>query len=146
MKTWQMGVAGALLAVAITACPSGRGPGNAAAVFPVKSGETWTAVFTSNAGTATVGFQLDGAPEYDDEGDVIADFATTSNVQGGFGFVLTQDNLFVAQFIVNRQQKTALACGAQAGSNFSNPVRGIGIATQDNKRAGELNCTLQRIR
>jgi hypothetical protein len=146
MKTWQMGVIGAALAMVMTACPSGRGAGDARAVFPVKSGETWAATFTINGSTATVGFQLDGAPEYDDDGDVIADFATTSNVAGGFGYVLTEDNIFVAQFVVNRQQKTGLLCGAQNGSNFGNPVRGAGFAIQDGKQAGSLTCTLQRIR
>jgi hypothetical protein len=146
MKAWQLGAMGAVLAVAMTACPSGRGAGNATSVFPMKTGQTWAAVFQTSQGNVTVGFQLSSAPEYDDDGDVIADLATTSNVEGGIGYVLTEDDIFVTQFAINRAQKTNLLCAADNAANFSSPVRGVGLLSQNGKNSGEFNCTLQRVK
>jgi hypothetical protein len=145
MKAWSLGLMGAALALVMTACPSGRGS-NPGAIFPVKAGETWTAEFTVKSQKLTVGFQLDGPADFDEDGDVVADFATTGNVKGGFGYVLTKDNVFVSQFSLNPADKTNLICGATNDGNLAKGVKGVGFLYQNGKSVGELACTLQRIK
>jgi hypothetical protein len=145
MRAWQLGLMGAALALVFTACPSGRGS-NPGAIFPVKAGETWTAEFTVKNQKLTVGFQLDGPADFDEDGDIVADFATTGNVKGGFGYVLTKDNIFVSQFSINPADKSNLLCLADNDGNLAKGVKGAGFLYQNGKKVGDLPCTLQRIK
>jgi hypothetical protein len=143
MNAWKMGLVGLAFVAAMTAC-GGRSnnASNAAATFPIKAGERWSATFTNSGGTVTVGFALDGAPEYDDDGDIYADFVTTNNAQGGFGYVITKDNTFIATFIVDRSKRQAFACAA---SSADAPTRGnSGIIIDNNKSVGTVNCVIRK--
>jgi hypothetical protein len=143
MKTWQLGLMGVALAAAMTACPSGRG-GDAVSSFPVKAGETWAADFTASTQKLTVGFQLDGAPEFDKDGDIVADLVTTDNVKGGVAFVLTKDNLFFTQFVINAADRTFLFCGTGNDANLAKGVKATGFLSQNGKKTADVPCTLRR--
>jgi hypothetical protein len=145
MRAWQLGLLGVALAVVMTACPSGRSssPG---AIFPIKAGETWTSVFTIKNQKLTVGFQLDGPADFDDDGYIAADFTTTGNVKGGYGFVTPKDNVFIAVFNFNPTEKTELVCAADNDGSLAKGVNGTGLLFRNGKEAGELPCTLQRIK
>ena len=143
MSKWQMGLIGAALTVAMTACP-GRSSdqGNASSAFPIKSGDVWAVTFTNSGGTIVVGLTLNGAPEYDDDGDVYADFKTTNNVQGGFGYVITKDKIFQASVVVDRAKKRNFSCFANnTGSLTSNVSGGI---FENGKRIGDLKCSFKK--
>lgn len=143
MNNWRMGLIGAALVIAMTSCP-GRSSdrGNASSVFPIKAGDVWAVTFSNSGGTIVVGFGLDGAPEYDDEGDVYADFRTTDNVQGGFGFVLTKDNTLQASFVIDRSKKQNFTCFADnVGSLTTNVTGGY---FENGKRIGDLRCSFKR--
>jgi hypothetical protein len=143
MNTWQMGLSALGVALALTAC-GGRSnsAANATAVFPIKAGERWSATFSNSGGTYTVGFALDGAPEFDDDGDVYADFQTTNNAQGGFGYVFTDNNTFSASFVTDRSKKQFFACVA---SNAGAPTRNTtGIIVENGKEIGRVACTMTR--
>jgi hypothetical protein len=140
MKSWQLGVLGAALALMMTACPSGRG-GNATSNFPIKAGDVWAVVFANSGGTVTVGFGLDGAPEYDD-GDIYADFKTTNNVAGGFGYVLTQTGRFQASFVIDAAKRQNLSCFADNTGNLTSKVSG-GVF-EAGKRVADINCAFKR--
>ena len=143
MKKWQMGLIGAALVMAMTSCPGrSSNQGNATSVFPIKAGDVWAVQFSNSGGTITVGFGLDGAPEFDDEGDVYADFKTTDNVQGGFGYVLTKNNRLQASFVVDRNKKQNFSCFADnTGSLTSNVSGGI---FENGKRIGDLKCAFAK--
>jgi hypothetical protein len=141
MKTWQLGVMGAALAIAMTACPSGRG-GSPSANFPIKAGDVWGVVFSNSGGTVTVGFGLDGAPEYDEDGDIYAEFKTTKNVAGGFGYVLTQTGRFQASFVVDAAKRQNLSCFADNTGGLSSNVSG-GVY-ENGKRLNDISCAFKR--
>ncbi len=143
MKQWQMGLIGAALVAGMTSCPGrSSNQGNASSVFPIKAGDVWAVTFSNSGGTITVGFGLNGAPEYDDDGDIYADFKTTDNVQGGFGYVLTKDNLLQASFVIDRSKKQNFSCFASnAGALTSNVSGGI---FENGKRIGDLKCSFKK--
>ncbi len=145
MKVWQTGVIGLALVTAMTACPSGRG-GDATSLFPVKSGETWAAKFATSSGNVTIGYQLDGAPQFDADGDIEVDFATTNNVEGGYGFVLMKDNIFQASFVLSSKDKVTLSCLAPNGSGLAAGAKGNGILNQNGNRTRGIDCTVQRVK
>ena len=141
MNAWQLGSMGAALAIVMTACPSARG-GSPAAIFPIKSGDVWSVAFSNSGGNVTVGFALDGAPEYDDAGDIGADFKTTDNVAGGFGYVLTETGRFQASFVIDAAKKQNLSCFADNAGNLASKVSG-GLF-ENGKRVADLNCVFKR--
>jgi hypothetical protein len=141
MKSWQLGVLGAALAIVMTACPTGRG-GNAGANFPIRAGDVWGVVFSNSGSTVTVGFGLDGAAEYDEDGDIYAEFKTTSNVSGGFGYVLTETNRFQASFVIDATKRQNLSCFADNTGSLTSKVNG-GLF-ENGKRVGDVNCAFKR--
>jgi hypothetical protein len=141
MKPWQLIALGAAFTLVMTACPSGRG-GNATTNFPIKAGDVWAVVFSNSGGTVTVGFGLDGAPEYDDDGDIYADFKTTNNVSGGFGYVLTQTGRFQASFVIDAAKRQNLSCFADNAGNLTSKVNG-GLF-ESGKRVGDVNCIFKK--
>ena len=143
MNKWRIGLIGAALTVSMTAC-SGRSSeqGNAISVFPIKAGNVWAVTFSNSSGTIVVGLTLNGAPEYDDDGDVYADFNTTDNVQGGFGYVITKDKIFQASVVVDRAKKRNFSCFASNTGSLTSSVSG-GIF-ENGKRIGDLKCAFKK--
>jgi hypothetical protein len=141
MKSWQLGVLGAALAIVMTACPTGRG-GDATANYPIKAGDVWSVVFSNSGGTVTVGFGLASAPEYDEDGDIYAKFKTTDNVAGGFGYALTESGRFQASFVIDAAKRQNLSCFADNTGSLSSKVSG-GVF-ENGKRVGDLNCAFKR--
>ena len=143
MNKWQMGLIGGALTVAMTAC-SGRSSdqGNASNVFPIKAGDVWAVTFSNSTRTIVVGLTLNGAPEYDDDGDVYADFKTTDNVQGGFGYVITKDKIFQASVVVDRSKKQNFSCFANNTGSLNSSVSGGFF--ENGKRIGDLKCSFKK--
>ena len=143
MKKWQMGLIGAALVMAMTSCP-GRSSDQSSAtgVFPIKAGDAWTVTFSNSGGTITVGLSLNGAPEFDDDGDIYADFKTTNNVQSGFGYVITKDNRFQASVVIDRSKKQIFACFADNAGALTTKVNGGYF--ENGKRVGDLKCSFKK--
>ncbi len=143
MKKWQMGLIGAALVMAMTSCPGrSSNQGNASSVFPIKAGDVWAVTFSNSGGTIVVGIGLNGAPEYDDDGDVYADFKTTDNVQGGFGYVLTKDNVFQVSVVVDRAKRQNFSCFANNTGSLTSGVSGGFF--ENGKRVGDLKCSFKK--
>ena len=145
MKNWQMGLVGAALVGVMTACPAPNrsGAGDARTVFPIKSGAEWdVSFFDGKELLRKIGFALDGNPEYDDDGDVYADFRTTNNATASYGWAYPQTGRFQASVVIDSAKKLKVNCYADNTPNLNSNVSGA--LMENNKEVGKVPCAFTR--
>jgi len=146
MKQWQMGLIGAALVAGMTACPAPNRSGNADPrnAFPIKADAEWDVIFTGDNGEVlrTIGFALNGAPEYDEDGDILADFRTTSNATASYGYVFPKTSRFQASFVIDTAKKLRADCYADNTPNLNSRVSGAVL--ENNKEVGKVPCSFKR--
>jgi hypothetical protein len=131
---------GSLLVGLLIACPSPNRP----STFPINAGEQWRVEF-SDAQKTTLEFSMPQAAKLESDNWWYAKFTTSSNAFGGSGMLPSDRKALVLLFKLDASGGTQVGCVVPNSSNLSG-ARGQAVAYQNDRRIGNFECTVIRVR
>jgi hypothetical protein len=146
MQTWKLGLSAVALVGALASCGGGsavRPARSASSAYPIKSGEVWVVAFQLEK-PVTFGFGLSSAPEYDNDSDAYAEFKTSENAEGGYGWLYGKTGNFDIVMVIDDSDDLEIRCKVPGNANFANAIRGVGKITKGKQETDGIPCAVQR--
>ena len=108
--------------------------------FPMRSSETWSALWLLDKQEVGVVFQLKSTPAIDSDGDVSASLNVSgSGAEAGVGYIDNSDGTFVVTIKIKTLRFT---CYAPLGSNWGAAVVGKGVVSVNSNNPTALPCAM----
>ncbi len=130
-------------ALLFSACAPTALKANTIGVFPIEVGELWNLQIGSSPVLANFNFSLDNPPSVAKDNWLYANFKSPDPTVFGAG-VIPDDQKYL--ILVFKRSPEQFSCVLPLSANFARAANGTGAQYQNERKVGDVPCSLSRVR